>query len=113
MPRKPEYTVRVVQFIDQNIGSALVENDNIPSVWVEALRYMGHAKELAHITEPSEGPERVVIEFYAPRGLDTQVWANHNAERMRTFGINAAAAPKWESGIGASLELAAHTVKGY
>lgn len=32
------------------------------------------------------------------KGVDTQVWASLNAKRMSSFGINAVAAPKWESG---------------
>lgn len=85
---KIEWTVRVINVINE---SPRAPRNEIPGVWVEQLRYMGHAKELAHLHDP----ERTVIEFYAPRGLDSKVWAEQNANRMQSFGINAAAAPIW------------------
>jgi len=38
-----------------------------------------------------------VIEFLCPdpRGIDTKAWAEMQAQRMQSFGINAVAAPKW------------------
>lgn len=92
MPKKQEWTVRVVQL---NVGS-IEQMNHLPGVWVEQLRYMGHARELAQL----DNPDRVVIEFYAPRGTDSRIWAGQNAERMRSFGINAAAAPKWQANDG-------------
>ena len=94
MPRKQEWTVRVVQITSDQIPAPLAKRDELPGVWIECLRYMGLAHELATL----DNPERNVIEFYAPHGYDSQVWANQNADRMRSFGINAAAAPKWERG---------------
>lgn len=88
MPRKQVWTVRVVNFEDSP-GSL---RNHLRSLWVEQLRYMGHAKELASF----EDPPRTVIEFYCPHGLDSRIWAQQNAERMRSFGIDAAAAPKWD-----------------
>ena len=63
---------------------------------IEQLRYMGHAQELGHfgIGEPHE---RLVIEFYAPKGTDSHEWAKINATRMRSFGFNAEPAPAWRS----------------
>jgi hypothetical protein len=52
MPRKTEWTVRVVQ--------ALLHRDSLPSLWVEQLRYAGVAKQI--------GGERdqLVFELYPP-----------------------------------------------
>lgn len=86
MARKQEWTVRVVVW---ETGNSL----DLPGIWVEQLRYLGYARELASFDEPA----RTVVEFYCPnqRGMDTKVWADQNAARMRSFGIDAAAAPKW------------------
>lgn len=84
MPRKQEWTIRVVNW---ETGNGL----ELGGLWTEQLRYMGHAKELAHFDEPA----RDVIEFYAPKGSDSKIWSEQNAARMRGFGIDAAAAPKW------------------
>lgn len=92
MARKVEWTVRVV-----NHGGDGPREDPDPNrlrgLWVEQLRYMGYAKELASF----EDPRRQVLEFYAPKGLDSKAWAEQNAARMRSFGIDAAATPKWDS----------------
>lgn len=86
MAKKQEWTVRIVN----HLPSRPLENTNLlPGIWVEQLRYMGFAKELADFEN------RTVIEFYAPRGADSKVWADQNAARMRSFGIDAAAAPAW------------------
>lgn len=95
---KQEWTVRVVQLVNPN---HLVTSDLLLSgVWVEQLRYMGLAREIYASRQMGDdkGPERTVIEFYCrnPREYDSKVWADQNAERMRSFGINAAAAPKWD-----------------
>lgn len=85
MARRPkvEWTVRVI---------APREGINqLPGVWIEQLRHMGHCKVLA------ENDNRSVIEFRAPHGIDdTRVWAGMESERMRSFMINAVAAPKWD-----------------
>jgi hypothetical protein len=86
--RKQEWTVRVINYED---GPGALRN-HLRGVWVEQLRYMGFVKELANL----ENPPRTVLEFYAPKGIDSHVWAGQNAERMRSFGIDAAAAPKWD-----------------
>jgi hypothetical protein len=86
--KKQVWTVRVVNYRPTKPLSF----DNgipLPGIWLEQLRYMGFAKELA------DYDDRNVIEFYAPKGADTKVWADQNAARMRSFGIDAAAAPQW------------------
>lgn len=87
--RGREWTVRVVQFRPFPLN-----NDFLTGMWVEQLRYMGHCKLLAEFDDP----DRMVIEFYAPdphSAQQTKVWAEQNAARMRSFGVNAVAAPKW------------------
>lgn len=95
MARKQEWTVRVVNYHRDNHGvGKIVRNygqNELPSMWLEQLRYMGFAKELA------DYEDRNVLEFYAPRGADSRIWADQNAARMRSFGIDAAAAPKWDN----------------
>jgi hypothetical protein len=65
-------------------------------VLMEQLRSMGFARQLASFDEASDR-ERVVLEFGPPkeRGIDTQIWAEQQAKRMRSFGFNAVAAPQW------------------
>ena len=89
MPRKQVWTVRVINYEDREGRPA----NELAPVWIECLRYMGHARELASL----ENPNRSVLEFYCPEPTkhDTRIWAQQNAERMRSFGIDAAAAPKW------------------
>lgn len=82
MAKKREWTVRVVNRRDSS--------DHLRGAWVEQLRYMGFAKELADYCTHN------VIEFYAPRGADSEIWAEQNAARMRSFGLDAVKAPKWD-----------------
>lgn len=90
-PRKQVWTVRVINFEDT---PGAVRNC-LPGVWIEQLRYMGHVRELASL----EDPPRNVLEFYCPdpKAHDTRIWAEQNAARMRSFGIDAAAAPVWDA----------------
>lgn len=95
MKRKIEWTIRVINYGDDPAESAQrvigSRNCHLRGLWVEQLRYMGYVAELDKL----ENPTRNVLEFYAPKGLDSKVWADQNAARMRSFGIDAAAAPKW------------------
>lgn len=86
MAKKQEWTVRVIVY---ETGNSL----DLPGIWMEQFRYMSYARELANF----DNPGRTVLEFYCPdkKGQDTKVWADQNAARMRSFGIDAAAAPKW------------------
>lgn len=91
MAKRQVWTVRVVNYNTVPIQDYSKWGNHLPGVWVEQLRYMGHAKELA-----SYG-DRNVIELYCPEPTkhDTKIWAEQNAGRMRSFGIDAAAAPQW------------------
>lgn len=97
MAKKIEWTVRVVNFEDQPDTARMLRN-HLPGVWAEQLRYMGHVKEITSL----EKPDRTVLEFYCPEPgkHDTHVWAEQNASRMRSFGIDAAPAPKWATESG-------------
>jgi len=85
---KQRWTVRVVMFHDDRL------NPQIPGVWVEQLRHLGCLRIL------KEADDRTVLEFDYPgdpRGVDTKVWAEQEAERMASFELNAVAAPQWSS----------------
>jgi len=91
MPRKQIWTVRVVNWREDDRPPRTGSN-YLPGVWVEQLRYMGHAREVADYDDSN------VLEFYCPnpKECDTWKWADQNAARMRSFGIDAAAAPQWD-----------------
>lgn len=90
MAKKQEWTVRVINW--GNDGSHEEDSPNrLRGLWVEQLRYMGHAFELASYDD------RQVLEFYAPKGVDSKIWAEQNAARMQSFGLDAVAAPKWNN----------------
>lgn len=83
--KKQEWTVRIVVFFEQDRDHA--------GLWLgELLRYAGLSRRLA------EFKDREVFELQSrlPASHDTKVWAEQNAARMRSFGINAAAAPMWD-----------------
>jgi len=89
--KKVYWTVRVVQFTDHIKYST----NHLPGVWVEQLRHLGYLRELATFDSPNSD-ERLVFYFSFPgstRGVNTQRWAVAEAQRMRSFGINAVAAP--------------------
>lgn len=116
---KRVWTVRVVNVIPYPVTGRARGHVGLNGLWVEQLRYMGYCKVLAVYDgrhEPLTPEDRFmvergetgtftvryadnhseILEFYAPAGHgDGRTWADQNAERMRSFGINAAAAPKW------------------
>jgi hypothetical protein len=55
--------------------------------FLECLRYAGH------VALHDESME--VFDILCPPGLDSQVWARQNAERMASHGYNAVVAPAW------------------
>lgn len=83
---KREWTVRVINPEDDTRPTT-----RLPWVWTEQLQSMGLVRVLA--TEATHQ----VLEFRCPHRADTKAWADHEAERMASFGINAVAAPKWEA----------------
>lgn len=87
MAKKKVYTVRVINFLDHR--------DTLPGLWVEQLRHLGYLKILGE-NQPGKGVPRQVLEFRPPSAASSQVWADMESARMRSFGLNAVAAPEWE-----------------
>jgi hypothetical protein len=91
---KTTWTVRIVMFAKTD-----KLNPPIPNVWIEQLRHMGVLRVLKVLDDDTPN-ERTVLEFQYPgnpRGINTQIWAEQESARMKSFGIEAAAAPVWGS----------------
>lgn len=101
MASKRVWTVRVVQMGDPSDRSTMAGRDRIGGLWIEQMRYLGYLNVLKEWDGTDAGTE--VLEFLPFAGVDSKSWADMNAERMRSFGINAASAPKWENAYGATL----------
>lgn len=90
MGKKRQYVIRIVQTqtpecVDLNEGGDI-------SAFVECLRYAG----IVRVHEVSE-LTTLCFDLVCPAHFtDSQRWAERNAERMRTFGFNAVAAPATE-----------------
>lgn len=76
--------VPVVQFM------WLAKDMSQTGMFIEQLRYAG----LLTVVRETEAENQVdtwfVCQMRAPKGLNAAVWAQQNAERMQSFGINAA-----------------------
>lgn len=88
MARKKEWVVRVVQ----------CEGDphlvpKLPGEWIESLRYAGL---LVNHPVDQRGITRECFDIRPPHGANSKAWAEMNAKRMKSFSINAAAAPSIE-----------------
>lgn len=82
---KTTYVVRVVQ------GKKNDEIAYINKAFLESLRYAGLIT--VHEVDPN-GLTNVCFDLLPPHGVNDKVWAEQNAERMRSFGFNAVKAPK-------------------
>lgn len=82
MPKKKRWVVRVT-------FDSLDQVNDTP--FIECLRYAG----LIEVHDESDK----VFDIRCPdhAGLDSQAWAQQNAERMTSFRYNAVAAPAWEA----------------
>ena len=92
MAKKRRYVVRVVMFKDEHALERKPGNVSFTrnmGTFLECLRYAGL------VTIHQDDGKHVTFDLHAPRGLDDAVWAQHNADRMQTFGINAVKAPEW------------------
>ena len=69
--KKNQYVVRVIQG----------ENDPDLYQFVEQLRYAGLVTIQTH--------KPLTFDIRPPHGLQSDVWADQNAQRMRSFGYNA------------------------
>lgn len=89
-----QWVVRVVNPIPSH-NPKRTWGPSMHGAWVESLRRMGYLR----VVRPYDGRNPYeVFEISAPRGVDSKIWADGNAERMKTFGIDAAAAPEWRNG---------------
>jgi hypothetical protein len=78
----------VVRVVIVKGDDALPLTAKIGGEWIESLRYAGL------IRTHEVGLTLYCFDLPAPHGTgDTKAWAEMNAKRMKTFGINAAAAP--------------------
>lgn len=92
---KQVWVVRVVNPVTSHDPKRKFWGPSIPGVWVESLRRMGYL----HVVREYDGKTPYeVFEIRAPHGVDSKLWANGNADRMKTMGIDAAAAPEWKPG---------------
>jgi hypothetical protein len=96
--KKIEWTVRII--VHHNLQpcehTAAKSNLNSRDAWWlgEALRYAGISSRLGTFSGPGEA-QREVFELRCPEPskTDTKVWAEQNASRLCSFGLDAAAAP--------------------
>lgn len=100
---KQQWTIRVINPVPYG-PTRRIGHVGLPGVWVEQLRRLGVLKVLREYdgfhakTEKGDyvdGAEVLEIRCPDARGLDLRMWAESNAARMRSFGINAVAAPEW------------------
>lgn len=90
--KKKKYVVRVVQTQTPD-GEQVNEGGVIDDAFLESLRYAG----LVTLHNVEGGGLTVrCFDIHCPHGLDSQMWAQMNAERMKSFGFNAVDAPAAE-----------------
>ena len=83
---KQRYVVRVVIPMELPNGEA-----NPLLGLIECLRYAGTVK----VHEVQALPDTKCFDILPPKGVaETDVWAEHNGNRMHTFGFNAVKAPE-------------------
>lgn len=80
------WVIRVVQTMNDD-GVENHEGGVISFAFIDSLRYAGVITE--HVTDA----RGLTISCFDIHGLGSQIWAEQNAERMRSFGFNAVAAP--------------------
>jgi hypothetical protein len=96
------WVVRVVEFAPTDPLKRHSHNE-LSGLWLEQLRSL----DLINVIIDNEiveidGQEtfKQVFDIYCPLRISTQEtrdWAERHAERMRSFSINAAAAPAWRA----------------
>jgi len=65
--------------------------------FLEQLRYAGLVT--VHKVDTKTEQDRLVFDCFPPKGVsDTMMWADQNAQRFRSFGYFAEAAPEWKLG---------------
>ena len=97
-----KWVVRVVQFTLEVNGNFKADRDALSDLWLEQLRYAGVIQWITRdeeIQDPLNSEKTAlknVFDIYDPLGGDSKMWAKRVAERMKSFGLNAVAAPEWE-----------------
>lgn len=87
MPNKKEYVVRIA--LNANNSDDL-STPVVSDKFLECLRYAGIAS-----TTHETSNEGVMFDLYPPRYInDSKMWAEQNAKRINTFGVNAVCAPR-------------------
>lgn len=91
---KKQYCVRVVCIADPIIPPSV--SDYPSEIFIECLRYAGlitpHNSDEFIIVD-GIGCAKQVFDIECPHGLDSKVWSEQNAKRMKSFGYNAVSAP--------------------
>lgn len=87
MARKTRYVVRVVIPAPENLSPP--DQPVGPDGFLECLQHAGL------VSVHRDNGEGQVFDINCPHQGDSKVWAEANAERMRTFGFNAVCAPAW------------------
>jgi hypothetical protein len=86
MAVKRKWVVRVVLFTGH-----LQDDRLIQSPWITE-----HLRRLGYVTVHRDDEKGLCFDFLCPNKVyDTKAWAEMNANRMRSFGENAVAAPEW------------------
>jgi hypothetical protein len=65
----------------------IVKDGDDAGLLIEQMRYMSALAILKQ--DETQYGTTYTLQFKAPRGFDTEVWARHNVQRMRTFGLTA------------------------
>lgn len=79
------WVVRIVVPVDDTLAGGSFRK------WLEQMRYAG----IVHLIRRDD--EGYCFDFYPPRnvnGVDSKEWADRQASRMISFGINAVPAPE-------------------
>lgn len=95
---KKRWAVRIILQDDGRDVGILIDEMGIKyrglGTWITILDRMGLMKRLQEFDKPGE-----IFEIYPPDHIgesEQNQWANTMAEYVKSFGINATAAPEWK-----------------
>jgi hypothetical protein len=57
-----------------------------------------HLRYARLITVHRDNDEGICFDILPPHGVNNEIWAEQNAERMQSFGVNAVSAPESNNG---------------
>jgi len=89
MPRKPRWVVRIVTMREELDGEGSSLGNHTIGEFIECMRYAGMIK--IHRDDGTGMCFDLLPPGYP--GIDTRIWAQMNADRMKSFGFNAECAP--------------------